>query len=324
MPQEDLPSNLTYKDQSMTLEEIRRGASSLEDIPSSIDYKDQSKTIEELRNREAGTIEELRNREAGRRRQTTGSNTRTPDSHTDDIIIVSAVEVPFNPDFPAGAALQPPPASREDAEPARCFPERFMLRAALGLVTVVVVTVIAVVVVVVVGGSSGEGSNSSPAQEIFSSSPTPVPTAPTGPTSDPTMVAAACAPTIGVCSSTTDELAAVLATSEPGDVVSLCGFMSLGESVLLTQSGITLCCLVFNDCFLTTLGGFSLLRVTGENFTVRNVDFLNGGEEGTGDNLAILANGTHLIEDCTFRNALLGENVFVQTFETSLSIEVPF
>ena len=73
MPQEDLPSNLTYKDQSMTLEEIRRGASSLEDIPSSIDYKDQSKTIEELRNREAGTIEELRNREAGRRRQTTGS-----------------------------------------------------------------------------------------------------------------------------------------------------------------------------------------------------------------------------------------------------------
>lgn len=135
------------------------------------------------------------------------------------------------------------------------------------------------------------------------------------PTIDPTIVPAACAPTTGVCSTTTAELDAVLATSQPGDVVSLCGGISNAAPVLVTQSDITLCCLT-DDCSLGTTGGNSLLRVTGENFTIRNIDFMDGGGFLRGGGLAIIANGTHLIEDCIFETAQGGsnENVFVQTF----------
>jgi hypothetical protein len=149
--------------------------------------------------------------------------------------------------------------------------------------------------------------------------PTPPPSAEvtmtTEPTIDPTIVPVTCAPTTGVCSTTTEELDAVLATSQPGDVVSLCGGNSGIEDALVTQSGITLCCLT-DDCSLQTTGGISLLRVTGENFTIRNIDFIDGGGSLRGGNMAIIANGTHLIEDCIFETAQGSsmENVFVQTF----------
>jgi hypothetical protein len=169
MPQEDIPSSIDYKDQGLTVEEIRRGArtgagtssledlpSSLEDLPSSIDYKDQGLTVEELRNREAG-----RRGNPGRRAP------RTTDSQTaaqnEGFIIVEAVAVPGDLDLPAGAAPKTP---TEDTGPSqsRGFSERFMLRAALGLVAVVAVVALTVVAVLVLGGSSGEESNSSPTQ----------------------------------------------------------------------------------------------------------------------------------------------------------------
>lgn len=149
-------------------------------------------------------------------------------------------------------------------------------------------------------------------------SPSPSPSLVTmSPTAASPTASVSCVPTAGPCLEDMDDLIAVIAAARHGAVIALCEGASLNpvEPLVVSQSSITLCC-ESQDCFLGTTGGNLLLQVLGNDFTLSNIRFQDGGGAERGSNLEIKANGTILIEDCIFDGAqgFGTANVFIQTF----------
>lgn len=112
--------------------------------------------------------------------------------------------------------------------------------------------------------------------------------------------------------------------ADSDSIVSLCGSNTITTTSAITvnQTGMTLCC-ESEDCVVESTGDDRNLLVTGDNFTLSNVDFRGGNtQEGRGGgNVEILANGTHAILECTFdggRHQFSGGNLFIRTSDSVL------
>jgi hypothetical protein len=155
--------------------------------------------------------------------------------------------------------------------------------------------------------------------------PTPMPQ----PTSIPS-----CVPTTGPCVSTFVDLQNVVSSLAKDDIVALCGNIVTESAIVVEQSNITLCCADEGDaqeCVLQSSGNDRNLVVTGDDFTLQDIAFLNGVARGQGKakfegnacggNVVVDGNGDHRIIGCEFRNGSCdrgfggsyGGNVFIKT-----------
>lgn len=164
------------------------------------------------------------------------------------------------------------------------------------------------------------GSTSSP-----TISPTSDPT--NDPTSTPTTpnVSPNCEPTSGQCVSTLTDLQSDLDAADVGDIIALCQgtVVTTDTPIDISQSQITLCC-IDSECTLLGAGSDSVLVVTGESVTLQDLRFEDGiSTQFNGGNVAIEADGDHIIRNCEFVNGEtddIGGNLFVMTTGT-LTIE---
>jgi len=114
-----------------------------------------------------------------------------------------------------------------------------------------------------------------------------------------------CQPTVGRCVSTFAELESVVAEADNNDVIALCGNgipLFTESEVIIAKPGMTLCCLGAKDCIMASSGGGRNLFITGSDFTVQDVIFVNGTGAKEGGNVAIDASGNHRILGCEFHN----------------------
>jgi hypothetical protein len=124
-----------------------------------------------------------------------------------------------------------------------------------------------------------------------------------------TGVAPSCEPTTGPCVTTFADLQDVASRVIPNDVIALCSGEIITESaVVLEQSNLKLCCSGAQDCILKSTGNDRNLLVTGNDFTVEGISFLDGfGKDSSdesrspdGGNVKIHAGGDHLVANCEF------------------------
>jgi hypothetical protein len=133
-----------------------------------------------------------------------------------------------------------------------------------------------------------------------------------------TSLTSMCPPTSGTCIRSSADLQQELDQANVGDVVALCDRTTIrvNEAIFLTQDDITLCC-DGEGCTLLGSGLDSLLVVDGSSVTLQDIRFLDGfGSRFDGGNVAIQADGSHLIVGCDFINGTTnaaGGNLFVET-----------
>jgi hypothetical protein len=158
--------------------------------------------------------------------------------------------------------------------------------------------------------------------------PTPQPT----PTLEPTPIR--CLPTTGPCVSTFVDLQNVASSLARDDIVALCGNILTDSAIVVEQSNVTLCCGYeggAQECVLQSSGRDRNLVVTGTDFTLQDIVFLNGVARGQGNvqfennacggNVVVDGDGDHRIIGCEFYNGTCdrgfggsyGGNVFIKT-----------
>jgi hypothetical protein len=158
------------------------------------------------------------------------------------------------------------------------------------------------------------------------STPTPQPT----PTLQPTPIQS-CIPTTGPCFSAFVDLQNVVSSLARDDIVALCGIIVTGSAIVVEQSNVTLCCGYeegAQECVLQSSGSDRNLVVTGDDFTLQDIVFLNGVGRGQGNaqfdgnacggNVVVDGDGDHRIIGCEFYNGTCngggyGGNVFIKT-----------
>ena len=122
-----------------------------------------------------------------------------------------------------------------------------------------------------------------------------------------------CIPTVGPCITDASTLNETADGMNDNDVISLCGEIDTIETVKIQASNATICCdkSSTSPCKLRSSDlsmKHQLMHVSGENFTLSDIGFEGGkGDINVkgGGNLAIIADGDHLIEDCIFRDGIV-------------------
>lgn len=127
-----------------------------------------------------------------------------------------------------------------------------------------------------------------------------------------------CEPTSGDCVSTLSALVNELNRAEPDSTISICDGTTITSNSIITinQDSTTLCC-EGSDCALASNGNDSVLFVQGQSVTLQDLRFENGySSRFNGGNVAIQADGDHLITRCDFVGGFTfetGGNLFVET-----------
>lgn len=148
-------------------------------------------------------------------------------------------------------------------------------------------------------------------------SPTPAPATPTPPAVD-------CVPTAGACVSTAADIETGAATASA--VVAICApsTITTNAAISIAQNSVTICCASTDasQCVLQSSGTDSVMEVTGDSITLRDLSFLDGSADSVfGGNVAISGDGSHIISGCIFRNgqaSQAGGNLFIDTKDSVL------
>jgi len=131
-----------------------------------------------------------------------------------------------------------------------------------------------------------------------------------GPTAAPT-VAPGCMSTTGYCVSNFSELEQVVAGAASNDVIAICGngIPIVTESAIeVEQSNLSLCCSGTQDCIMASSGSDRNLLISGANFTLKDIIFMDGASTQNGGNVAFNGRGTHWILDCEFHSGHSSSN----------------
>ena len=166
------------------------------------------------------------------------------------------------------------------------------------------------------------------------STPQPHPQPTPQPQPIPIPIPTTCIPTTGPCVSAFVDLQNVVSSLARDDIVALCGNIMTDSVIVVDQSNITLCCDYeggAQECVLQSSGSDRNLVVTGNDFTLQDIVFLNGIARGQGNvqfennacggNVVVDGGGDHRIIGCEFHNGTCdpgfggryGGNVFIKT-----------
>ena len=126
-----------------------------------------------------------------------------------------------------------------------------------------------------------------------------------------------CAPTVGDCIATAEELINVLVQLDNDDVVSICGSTTILTSTTLELQAnrATICCET-TGCRLESDGNDSILSVTGDSVTIADLTFANGISDTNGGNVGIFGGGNNIVVNSAFENGAAdrsGGNLFVES-----------
>jgi hypothetical protein len=165
--------------------------------------------------------------------------------------------------------------------------------------------------------------------------PHPQPTTPPYPQPTPTLQPSpirSCRPTTGPCVSAFVDLQNVVSSLARDDIVALCGNILTDSAIVVEQSNVTICCGYeggAQECVLQSSGRDRNLVVTGNDFTLQDIVFLNGVARGQGNvqfegnacggNVVVDGDGDHRIIGCEFHNGTCGQgfgyggNIFIKT-----------
>ena len=136
-----------------------------------------------------------------------------------------------------------------------------------------------------------------------------------------------CAPTVGPCISTFQELQLIMLLPRSSETIAICGndisAIEVTSQIKIEQDSTTLCCQGPGSCVLKSTGTDRNLLVTGSSVTLRDISFFDGVSDTDGGNVAITGGGEHKIIRCEFhdgRSTLNGGNLFVSD-SSRVSIE---